>query len=339
MAEYVETNPESIAFFGGAEASQVGNLELVAILNPDKMTFVLPERENIENGQYSPLSRRLFMNVLDAPGSLLLTRPFINFALSAGLELIPLTGLSPIPQWSTSVMHTRLETSSGVRHEAIVAEGCGPGGQISIAGSSTVLPIARVWAAMYEIGCDTTTFSVEGGGSSSGAGRVCGNLDRGDPVEIGNMSREWKDSEGVSSDDFLFQCRAGDTTRSVGKVPVAVDGVTVAAAKGGPAEECLNILGGLTLDQLRWIFSDLSSEALDADPTWDPSSVPHSDGLDYTHLWNELHEDCEASEIRIAGADSVSINELNCSPASSRYNDRRSDGLTFPPVLAGFWYL
>ena len=65
---------------------------------------------------------------------------------------------------------------------------------------------------------------VEGGGSSDGAGRVCGNLDRGKPVDIGDMSRQWKSSEAVlvEGSDFLYSCLKGDTSRSAIQVEIAV---------------------------------------------------------------------------------------------------------------------
>ena len=48
---------------------------------------------------------------------------------------------------------------------------CGPDGSITIAGSSTVLPLAEAWAEHYQEACDGITITVESGGSSSRAGR------------------------------------------------------------------------------------------------------------------------------------------------------------------------
>ena len=59
-------------------------------------------------------------------------------------------------------------------------------------------------------------------------------------------------------------------------------------------------MGGLTIDQLRWIFSKYPESELDHSG-WDVKSVPFSDGDDSTHLWSELNENCTATEIAIAG--------------------------------------
>jgi len=64
-------------------------------------------------------------------------------------------------------------------------------------------------------------------------------------------------------------------------------------------------LGGLTLDQLRWIFSSYTALELEA-TGWNPDSLANSDGDDATHLWSELSADCPELEIKIAGPDSES---------------------------------
>ena len=102
------------------------------------------------------------------------------------------------------------------------AQECGPDGAISIAGSSTVLPIAQKWAEAYGANCSGVTVSVESGGSSNGAGRVCGEEARGTPVDIGNMSRDWKDSEASRmADGYTLQCLVGDTSRKAVQVDVS----------------------------------------------------------------------------------------------------------------------
>jgi len=157
---------------------------------------------------------------------------------------------------------------------------------------------------VYQVGCDVS-FVVEGGGSSNGAGRVCGDRDRGSPVDIGDMSREWKESEAVESLGFLYDCLVGDTDRSAIQVPVAIDGITVATHIEGAAKECIEILGGLTTDQLRWIYSSYTDAKLE-ESGWDPSSLQNSDGDSSTHLWSELDERCQRLEVRIAGPDDQS---------------------------------
>jgi hypothetical protein len=63
-------------------------------------------------------------------------------------------------------------------------------------------------------------------------------------------------------------------------------------------------LGGLTRDQLRWIFSSYPQLKLEV-TGWNPAALKNSDGDDETHLWNELDSRCEATEILISGPDTL----------------------------------
>ncbi|MDA0878345.1 MAG: substrate-binding domain-containing protein, partial [archaeon] len=133
---------------------------------------------------------------------------------------------------------------------------CGPDGSISIAGSSTVYPLATAWAEYYQEACDGVTITVEGGGSGAGAGRVCANSAKGTAVDIGDMSRDWKSTEASRGDDgYTMSCLSGDTTLEARQIVVAYDGLSVVVKKGGAAQTCVEGMGGLTVDQLRWIFS------------------------------------------------------------------------------------
>ena len=73
-------------------------------------------------------------------------------------------------------------------------------------------------------------------------------------------------------------------------------------SKRYPAAACIRLLGGLTIDQLRWMYSSFSLGEL-ISTGLDATSIPFSDGDDSTHLWSELNEDCTAAEIVIAGPD------------------------------------
>lgn len=57
--------------------------------------------------------------------------------------------------------------------------------------------------------------------NSNGAGRVCGEETRGEPVDIGNMSRDWKSSEASTEDSYTFDCLVGDATRSAIQIDVS----------------------------------------------------------------------------------------------------------------------
>eukprot|EP00957_Ditylum_brightwellii_P043276 3279504-Ditylum_brightwellii.AAC.1 len=60
------------------------------------------------------------------------------------------------------------------------------------------------------------------------------------------------------------------------------------------------MIGGLTFDQIRWIYSSFSEAEL-VQGGWDPSSVKNSDNDPSTHLWSELDSRCAPVEIHITG--------------------------------------
>lgn len=180
---------------------------------------------------------------------------------------------------------------------------CAPdGSQITIAGSSTVFPIAVTWAEGYEAKCPNVNVTVEGGGSSIGARRVCGLLSAGSPVDIGNMSREWRlVSEVNKTAEFKYICNQGDKTRTISQVEVAIDGLTVVLVNGGLVAQCLRKLPGkgFSVDQLRWIYSNYTRAQLLASG-WSASALNNSDTSDSTHKWSELNSICPNVEIKLA---------------------------------------
>ena len=130
---------------------------------------------------------------------------------------------------------------------------------INIAGSSTVYPVASAWAQAYSASNSDYTVTVAGGGSGAGASKVCST--DADSVHIGDMSRDWKSSEAsVGEDGYTFSCLSSDIT--VTQLVVAIDGLSVVVKKGGAADQCISAMGGLSMAQLRWIFSDWSETDL-----------------------------------------------------------------------------
>eukprot|EP00439_Symbiodinium_sp_Y106_P046368 s2809_g5.t3 len=97
--------------------------------------------------------------------------------------------------------------------------------EIKVAGSSTVFPVANAWANGLE-NASNFAITIEGGGSSSGARRVC--KDRTDPdhVDIGDMSRNWKSSEALLlDDDYTWECSSSKIR--VTQIQVGTDGLAV----------------------------------------------------------------------------------------------------------------
>jgi len=184
-----------------------------------------------------------------------------------------------------------------------VAADCGPDGAFTAAGSTTVFPLAVVWEKEFEAICPNVDITVEGGGSSTGAKRVCG-VTGVAPAAIGMMSRGWKSTEAtVAADGFTYKCLIGDKSLSIAQIVVANDGITVVAydslTEAGICLKKMNKDGGLTKDQLRWMFSSWSEEQLKADG-WNPASIPFPDGNPSTRLWSELNPKCVSHPIGVA---------------------------------------
>ena len=144
---------------------------------------------------------------------------------------------------------------------------CGPSGSFTIAGSTDVEIIAASWAQGYTAKCPGAKITVVGGGSSAGARRVCNEETAGTAVEIGNMSRDWNPISEANVTDAAkrkFVCNFGNKSRAVTQIDVAIDGIAVVVINAGLVAQCLRKLdgGGLSIDKLRWIYSDYTKAQL-----------------------------------------------------------------------------
>lgn len=303
---FLESNIEAIGYFGFAYFFSLGsNIFIIPLQSgTSDLGYNMPTEDTISSGAYA-MERRLTMEVRsDDATTLALLQGFFEFAYSSqGNALVKGTGLIPIPELDQILMLSRLNATGGVDLTTVV---CGPPGPILIRGSATVYPVAKVWGFIYNAACNNS-LSVEQGPSTVGAESVCkwpGNH----YVDIGDMSRPFKSTEAVvQSDTFTYKCLSpGDPIHTVRQLPVAIDGLTVSFAINSVAANCIASLKGLTVDQLRWMYSSFTRAQLIA-TGWDPNSVPNSDGNDNTHFWSELGgNNCPATEIRIAGSPSTS---------------------------------
>ena len=301
----------AIGYFGYAyfQANQ-DTLEAAAIKNSDG-NYVAPTAATVQDGSYNPLTRPLFMNLHMDGASLAKTLPFLAYGYSPlGAQAVSQVGYVPPSEGQLNEMNLNrwfFLQKKYVDFNAELPGGCGDGGSISIAGSSTVLPLAEAWAESFEVLCGNTAMTVEGGGSSSGAGRVCANSEKGTPVNIGDMSRDWKTSEATrDSNGYTMSCLKGDTSIVVNQIMVAVDGLSVVTKSGGAAESCVSGMGGLTVAQLRWIFADMTDAELTTAGLDMASVIPNSDNNDATQKWSELDSTCPDSQIVLAYPDEES---------------------------------
>ena len=108
---------------------------------------------------------------------------------------------------------------------------------------------------------------------------VC--VNRTDPthVDIGDMSRNWRTSEALRLDDgYTLECLA--SKQRVTQIVVGIDGLAVVVAKNSAGHNCIvdPTMGGLTLAQLRWMFTDMTDAQLAAAGLDMTSVLPNDDG-------------------------------------------------------------
>jgi ABC-type phosphate transport system substrate-binding protein len=190
-------------------------------------------------------------------------------------------------------------------------------GELTVAGSTTVYSVAVQWGSSYQDTCSASNITVfwELDGSTVGAKRVCA-VAPWAPVDIGTMTRNFNEkpfgvfnvTEAAKQDDgYTYNCLQGDTTRVVAQMPAFYDAVAVMVNSNEQSTSdalsvagCIEKLGCLSADQLRWMFSNYTIDQL-TQSGWSSDALPNSDGSDDTHLWSELDSECPAIEIALAG--------------------------------------
>ncbi|MEO0864501.1 MAG: substrate-binding domain-containing protein [Pseudomonadota bacterium] len=117
-------------------------------------------------------------------------------------------------------------TTSALALSAMAATAAVARDQISIAGSSTVLPYASIVAEAFGEKSDFPTPIVESGGSSAGLKRFCEGVGA-NTIDIANASRKIKDKEVVA-------CAEAGVTDII-EVRIGYDGIVFASQIDGPA--------------------------------------------------------------------------------------------------------
>ena len=161
----VATTPDTIGFlsFGFLDES----------VNPVAIDGVAPTVANVKNGSY-PIFRPLNMLTNGAPGDL--AQAFLDYILSAaGQEIVA-------EDYITVTEEEVMEESYVVPTDI--------SGQIQLAGSTTVQPLAEVLAEAFMSYNPDLMIEVQGGGSSVGVTSAGEGT-----VDIGDASRNIKDSE------------------------------------------------------------------------------------------------------------------------------------------------
>ncbi len=165
----------------------------------------------------------------------------------------------------------KLAILTGTALLAVALSGCTTTASLNQAGSSTVLPLAEVWAEDWGV-ANGVQINVAGGGSGAGASGLCaGELD------LGDMSRAMKDSEKET-------CRANGIEPIQWKV--AFDGISVVTSDENTFVE------DLTVDQLAMIFKGDVMTWDEVDASFPAEDVhlcyPDSDSGTYEYFNEEI---------------------------------------------------
>lgn len=96
LIKYVEENGSAITYFGYAYFAEFQDrLDAVAVQN-GVGNLVTPTEETISDGSYEPLSRSIYMNLLNDKKALQDTRPFAQFGFASD-DLVAVTGYLAFP--------------------------------------------------------------------------------------------------------------------------------------------------------------------------------------------------------------------------------------------------
>ncbi|MFN2231009.1 MAG: phosphate ABC transporter substrate-binding protein [Anaerolineae bacterium] len=203
----VSTTPNSIGYlsFGFLDES----INTVAIEDAD------PTVANVKNGSY-PIFRPLNMLTNGEPNEL--SQAFLDYILGAEGQAIVSEDYITVAE-----------------EETTAPSGGSLSGQIQLAGSTTVQPLAEVLAEAFMAKNPDVTIDVQGGGSSVGVTSAGEGT-----VDIGNASRAIKDSEFAEFPDLKVYTIAYDGIAIVTNLDVELPSLTVAQVQSIFAGEITN---------------------------------------------------------------------------------------------------
>jgi ABC-type phosphate transport system substrate-binding protein len=268
--------------------------------------YYAPCQGTLQNELY-PLARPIYMDVRsDEIGVLSEVLPFLKFVFSqTGDSLVFQYGFVPLASVDKVTSYSRLGGGSRRRSRQLSPSSvkCGPPGPITATGDPGLYELATGWASLYSTFCNQTVITVTKSSNDIAALHICRDVASGSIADVALMTRTLNSSEATFLSNGLYRCIKAGNHRPVTELMVATEGSIMKYKKivHGAASDCIDSLGGLTLDQIRWVYSSFNTSQLIA-TGWNPKSVPNDDNDEETHLWSELGgANCPATEIRIAG--------------------------------------
>jgi phosphate transport system substrate-binding protein len=210
---------------------------------------ILPTTEAIESGEYTPLSRPLFIYVNAASLKKPAVAAFVDYFMSPeGQELVAETGYNKLS--AAQFAAARKVFDDALAKAGVTEIPKAASGDVVLDGSSTVQPIATAVAEEFSKKHKDARVPV----GTSGTGGGFKSFSRGD-TDISNASRPIKDSE-------IAACK--EKGIEFVELMVAIDGLTVVV---NPENTWCD---GLTIDQLKQIWEPGSkvSKWSDLRPEW-----------------------------------------------------------------------
>ena len=272
LVQGISGDRNSLGYFGYAYyAANTDKLKLVAVDSGNGC--VTPSLDTIAGGQYTPLSRPLFIYV----SSESLQRPevegFVEFYMLHGQQLTGEVGYVPL---ATQAYQNNLNVvQASVRPEGSLT------GTIEIDGSSTVAPITEAVAEEYRKEQPGVLVNVGISGSGGGFKRFTAG-----ETDISDASRAIKDSEasaakenGIEYYEFL----------------VGVDGLSVMV---NPQNDFVNCM---TTEQLNMLWKPESTVDSwnDLDPSWPDRQInlygPGTDSGTFDYFTEEINGESKLS--------------------------------------------
>ena len=290
----VENNAIPILAVDEEEEEGPNRLPLLRPWPPFEAVMVLPSLQVLQNGTTYALSRRLYMNV----GAQSRMAAFMTVVFSdVGQAMLSSHGLVPLSLDDRFIMLSRLGAEGGIPDAINDVMCAGQGGRSlrTYAVSPGLVQLTTLFVKVFRDTCLSRTTIIEDT-TAGAADLVC----RDDAADLAMMPRKFTADEAMQlRNGFAFRCvreDSGGFRRTIHEFVVALDAIVFGTATEGAARDCVGLLGGLSVGQLRWMYSSRTYTELVA-MGWDPMSVPNSDGDDSTRLWSELDSRCVRQEV------------------------------------------
>jgi len=157
--------------------------------------------------------------------------------------------------------------------------------RISISGEANLVPFFTSLACSFsQQSC--LSFSILETGKLEAISRTCNS-----PTHIGLLAEDLTSPS--SENSFMLRCEGN--TKMLSHIALGSSTVAFFVRSSGQAAHCINLIGGLTFLQLRWLFSNSSF--------LESATDSNSDSL---KTWNDLHHSCASAPIKLAGPDGFS---------------------------------